>query len=244
MIPNFPATRPSLQLLGLEPWRAAFEYAAMRMAPPVAHPSGDGHPVVVFPGLASDERAIEPLTSFCRRLGYPTHDWGRGLNAGPQGDVERWLAGLADDIHQIAHAHGRRLSLIGWSLGGIFAREVAKRIPGDVRQVITIGTPFAGPPEQSHVGWLYRMLSRQPATMDAKLQADLSVAPDVPTTSIYSRSDGIVAWQNCIQSGDRSDVENIEVDGSHCGLGWNTQVLSVLADRLGQRESSWQAYEA
>ena len=219
------------------------EYAAMRIAQPVAGPSGDGHPVVVFPGLASDQRAIEPLTSFCRRLGYPTYDWGRGFNAGPQGDIERWLADLADDIHQIAQAHGQRLSLIGWSLGGIYAREVSKRIPGEVRQVITIGTPFAGPPEQSNVGWLYHLLSRQPATMDAKVRADLSIAPDVPTTSIYSRSDGVVAWQNCIQSGHRNDIENIEVDGSHCGLGWNTRVLSVLADRLRQPESGWEAYE-
>jgi pimeloyl-ACP methyl ester carboxylesterase len=217
------------------------EYASMRMAQPVA-PSGDGHPVVVFPGLASDQRAIEPLTSFCRGLGYPTHDWGRGFNAGPQGDVQRWLDSLADDIHQISQAHAKRLSLIGWSLGGIYAREVAKRISGDVRQVITIGTPFAGSPEHSNVGWLYRMLSGQPAALEPQLEAELSVAPNLPTTSIYSRSDGIVAWQSCIQAGHRCDVENIEVDGSHCGLGWNTKVLSVLADRLSQPESTWKAY--
>ena len=74
------------------------EYATMRMTQPIAAESGDGHPVVIFPGLASDQRAIEPLVSFCPRLGYQTYDWGRGFNAGPQGDVASWLAGLADDI--------------------------------------------------------------------------------------------------------------------------------------------------
>jgi len=219
------------------------EYAAMQMAPPIAVPSGDGQPVVVFPGLASDHRAIEPLISFCRRLGNPTYDWGRGFNGGPQGQIEPWLAALANDISHIAAAHGQRLSLVGWSLGGIYAREIAKRLPDDVRQVITIGTPFSGAPDDSNVGWLYHLLTHQRTTLDAKLRADLSVAPDVPTTSIYSRSDGIVAWQSCIQLGQRRDVENIEVDGSHCGLGWNTKVLSVLADRLAQPESGWKAYE-
>jgi pimeloyl-ACP methyl ester carboxylesterase len=214
----------------------------MRMAPPISSPSGDGHPVVVFPGLASDQRATRPLIEFCRTLGYATHDWGRGFNAGPQGEVDVWLDQLADDIGEIAHVHDQSISLVGWSLGGIYAREVAKRIRSKVRQVITIGTPIAATSEQSNVTWLYRLLSQQPAVLDPHLQAALGVAPDVPTTSIYSRSDGIVAWQGCMQHGNRADVENIEVDGSHCGLGWNTNVLAVLADRLRQPEGSWKAY--
>ena len=239
-----PVRRPSWHLLGLEPVRAAFEYAAMRLAPPVSDLAGDGHPVVVFPGLASDQRAIAPLTRFCRGLGYVTHDWGRGFNTGPYGDIDAWLDRLADETAQLADAHGRRVSLIGWSLGGIYAREIAKRKPDHARQVITIGTPFAGSVKQTNAAKLYELLNGQPPALDDHLQAVLKVAPEVPTTSIYSRSDGIVAWQACIQSGGHDKVENIEVDGSHCGLGWNTAVLAIIADRLRQAEGGWEAYNA
>jgi dienelactone hydrolase len=237
-----PARAPSLHLLGLEPVRAAFEYAAMRLAPRASHPPGDGHSVVVFPGLASDQRAIAPLTRFCRGLGYAAHDWGRGFNTGPHGDVDAWLDRLADETAQLADSEGRRISLIGWSLGGIYAREIAKRRPELARQVITIGTPFAGSARQTNAETLYGLINGQRSALDDDLQAALAVAPDVPTTSIYSRSDGVVAWQACIQQDGHDQVENIEVEGSHCGLGWNTAVLGIIADRLAQPEGGWKPY--
>jgi hypothetical protein len=135
------------------------------------------------------------------------------------------------------------MSLVGWSLGGIYAREIAKKLPDGVRQVITIGTPFAGTGgDETHVGWLYRLVSGHNPTLDAQTMHRLRTTPPVPTTSIYSRSDGIVAWQACLERSDCKHAENIEVDGSHFGLGWNPRVLAVIADRLRQPEGAWQPY--
>ena len=166
---------------------------AMQMMDTTSLPPGDGHPVVVFPGLAADQRSIAPLVSFCDRLGYTTYDWGRGLNTGPQGDVNAWIDDLAQHVGRLVSAHRERVSLVGWSLGGLYAREVAKILGRRVRQVITIGTPFTGTVEQKNASWLYRLVSGPQPLLDEKLLARIGTAPDVPTTSIFSRSDGVVA---------------------------------------------------
>jgi len=237
-----PAGAPAWTLFGIEPLRAALEYAGMRAMDKAALPTGDGHPVVIFPGLAADKHSIGPLKDFCDQLGYTAYDWGRGFNTGPQGDVDAWLDELALHVRDLVRPHRQPVSLVGWSLGGIYAREVAKKLNGRVRQVITIGTPFAGTAEQTNVSCVYRLVNGQAPVLDEALMARLRTAPDVPTTSIFSRTDGVVAWQACIQDGMAPHTENIEVDGSHCGLGWNPQVLSVIADRLGQPAGAWQRH--
>jgi hypothetical protein len=233
---------PSWALFGIEPLRAAFEYASMRLMDREALPRGDGHPVVIFPGLALDERSIEPMKALCNDLGYVTYDWGRGCNTGPQGDVDLWIDGLAQHVRRLVHQHEQPVSLIGWSLGGIYAREIAKKLTGRVRHVITIGTPFAGSAEQTNVSWVYRVVNGQKPVLDESLIDRLRSAPAVPTTSIYSRTDGVVAWQACVHDRDEPHTENVEVQGSHCGLGWNPEVLSIIADRLRQPSKRWQRY--
>ena len=141
-----PTSAPSLALLGMEPIRAAFEYASMKLMDRELMPKGDGHAVVIFPGLASDGHAVAPLRTFCEELGYAAYDWGRGFNTGPEGDVDGWLESLAQHTNGITSEHADSISLIGWSLGGIYAREVAKLLGPRVRQVITIGSPFAAIP--------------------------------------------------------------------------------------------------
>lgn len=232
---------PSLGLLGCEPLRAAFEYLSHQFARERIALRGDGHPVIVFPGLATDKQATAPLRSFCEKLGYEVHDWGRGLNTGPQGDVHAWLDELADHIATLLSTD-EPMSLVGWSLGGIYAREVAKRHPQRVRQVITIGTPFAGTPQMTHASLLYRWVNGSVPIADDALLRRLRTAPTVPTTSIYSRTDGVVAWQACIQPGHCETIQNLEVDGSHCGLPWNSQVLRIVADRLAQPAQAWRRY--
>lgn len=226
---------PSWLLLGAEPLRAIYELASVPFMNRSLLPLGNGHPVVLFPGLASDARALGPLKNLCDHLGYATHDWGRGFNTGPEGHIEDWISTLSAEVDSLADAQ-ESFSLIGWSLGGIYAREVAKILGARrIRRVITIGTPFSGGVKQTNVAWVYRLLNGHPASMDDALQQRLATPPKVPTTSIYSRSDGIVSWHACVQRGDHPGIENIEVSGSHCGLGWNTEVLSIVADRLARR---------
>ena len=235
---------PSLALFGLEPVRALAEYAAMRRMDRTALPSGDGHPVVIFPGLASSERSLAPLVACCADLGYATYDWGRGYNVGPRGDVDAWLAGLAAEIATIVRTHDRPATLVGWSLGGIYARELAKLMPRQVRQVVTLGTPFAGGGAGTRVGWLFQWLSGRSPSLDEALARRLRMPPPVPCTSIYSRGDGIVAWRACLQSGCGAShpTENVEVHGSHSGMGWNPHALAVVADRLAQPATAWRPY--
>jgi predicted alpha/beta hydrolase family esterase len=233
---------PSLALFSLEPLRAAIEYSRMLFMDKAALPSGDGHPVVLFPGLAADHRSLDPLRKFCEHLGYATYDWGRGFNTGPEGDVDAWIDELALHVDSLIPSRTQSISLVGWSLGGIYAREVAKKLPGRVRHVITIGTPFAGMVEQTNVSWLYHMLNKDQPPPDAALAARLRTPPKVPTTSIFSKSDGMVAWQACCQNGGATHTENVEVKGSHFGLGWNPEVFAVVADRLRQPQGAWQPY--
>lgn len=121
---------------------------------------------------------------------------------------------------------------MGWSLGGLYARELAKRIPHRVRQVITIGTPFNAGADRSNVGWLYHRLNGSPVPVDAALALRLRTPPPVPTTSIYSRSDGVVPWRACRHTGRHRHVRDIEVGGSHIGMGWNREVLDTVGRRL------------
>ncbi len=239
---TFPVKRPSLTLLGAEPWRAAFEFVSHKLTQENKATPGDGHPVLIFPGLGANGRSVAPLRKVCESLGYSAFDWGRGYNTGPQGDVDAWLRSLADHSEQLLKNHKQTATLIGWSLGGLYARELAKLMRGRVRQVISIGTPFNADADHTHVGWLYRLLSNNSPAYETALAERLRKAPMVPTTSIYSRTDGIVAWQSCRHSTPGAEVEDIEISGSHIGMGWNPAVLRIVADRLAQRPGSWQPY--
>jgi hypothetical protein len=227
-----PISRPSLALLGTEPWRAAYEFVQHKIARKAPLPRGDGHPVIIFPGLATDGAAVAPLRDHCAALGYSAMDWGRGFNTGPQGDIDTWLAELADHVSGLLAGHSQRATLIGWSLGGIYARELGKLLAPQVRQVITIGTPFNATADHTRVGWLYRLLSGAPAEMDPVLAGRLRTPPPVPTTSIYSRADGVVAWQSCRHAVTDGKVRDIEIRGSHIGMGWNPEVLRVVEGLL------------
>lgn len=247
--------RPPNALLLMLEGRAPWELSALLMATPWLSrlPGGDGHPVIVFPGLGANDASTKPLRAFLDRLGYDTHPWRQGFNFGPRHGV---LHKAVDATRDIAHKAARPVSLIGWSLGGIYAREIAKELtepgssgvgvgagaPAEVRCVITLGTPFAGHPRATNAWRFYEMVSGQ-RTHDAALLEHIRRAPPVPTTSIYSRTDGIVAWQCSVnEPGER--VENIEVHASHVGLGMNPLALYAIADRLRQDPAQWRPFDA
>ena len=137
-----PFQAPPLSLLATEPLRALFDYVGARIAGPPT-PVGDGHPVVVYPGLAGGAMATLHLRRFLKGSGFTVRDWEGGINTGPDGLFDDWLEGLERRVRDLHAEHGRTVSLVGWSLGGVYAREIAKRCPQSVRQVVTLGTPFA-----------------------------------------------------------------------------------------------------
>jgi pimeloyl-ACP methyl ester carboxylesterase len=220
--------------------RAPWEYAALIASLPWLRrlPPGDGHPVLVFPGLGAGDISTAPLRSLLDSLGYATQPWGQGFNFGPRAGV---LEQAKTDLKALFRRQHRKVSLIGWSLGGIYARELAKECPELVRGVVTLGTPFSGHPRATNAWRFFELVSGQTVT-DPELMAQIRQSPPVPTTSIYSRSDGIVAWR-CSVNEPGPLAENIEVQASHIGLGLNPLALYALADRLAQPDGAWRPFE-
>lgn len=232
--------QPPSQFLLLAEARAALELGAFVGAYPLLRmlPPGDDHPVMVLPGFVASDNSTRPLRSFLRNHGYSAHGWDLGRNLGLRhGLNEQKLARL----HELRRHYDRKVSLIGWSLGGVFARELAKRAPDDVRMVITLGSPFKGDIRANHASGLYEMLSGH-SVEEASARLKLSEPPPVPTTAIYSRTDGIVHWQCCVED-DGPGTESIEVESSHCGLGHHPAALYAIADRLAQPEGEWKPFD-
>lgn len=235
--------RPSLALLGAEPFRAAMELAWHQFGTSKNTKPGDGHPVVIFPGLGADGRSVATLRQYRRALGYNAFDWGQGFNTGPQGDLDAWLQALKLQVVDLLADHTQPATLIGWSLGGLYAREIGKLMAAQIRQVITIATPFNAEADHTNAGWLLGLLSGGSLTINPALSQRLRTPPPLRTTSIYSRSDGVVAWQTCRHDKPSNLVQDIEVDGSHIGMCWNRDVLAAVADRLDQPPGPWRVYE-
>jgi len=232
---------PPSRLLMLMEGRAVFGLAAFSAALPWLRqaPRGDGHPVMVIPGLGATDASTRPLRGYLADLGYAVRGWELGRNLGRRQIVD---SHLLPQVTELRERSGRTVSLVGWSLGGVLARETAKRAPQDVRQVITLGSPFAGGARASNVARLYEAFSGRRIVDDPQHRQRIRAAPKVPLTSIYSRTDGVVAWRACLEQ-EGPTAENIEVRGSHCGLGHNPAALWAVADRLARPEGRWSRFE-
>jgi hypothetical protein len=194
--------------------------------------------VLVLPGFLAGDRSTRILRGFLRDRGYSAHGWKLGRNVGPTPEM---LTGLARRFTEVRDRHGRKLSLVGWSMGGIYARELARRFPKDVRQVITLGSPFRAP-YAANVSFLIQWrLDGHSQSHPAAPRERLGTPLSVPTTSVYSRSDGVVPWDSCVEE-EGPLRENVEVPSSHVGMGYNPAVLIVIADRLAQPEGAWRPY--
>lgn len=236
---------PHLALVALE-MRAFWEFGALvptwpaLQKAPRADAKVDGNSVIVFPGLSAGDLSTVPLRKYLDSLGYATEGWNQGLNLGPRPGV---LETARQQITETFKQSGRKVSLIGWSLGGIYARELAKMLPEMVHCVITLGTPFAGSPKSTNAWRIYELATRRNSAME-HTHYNLPAAPTVPTSSIFSRTDGVVAWQGSIQAPCKVNphTENIEIFASHVGMGLNPSAWWAVADRLSQKRASWKPF--
>ncbi len=229
---------PGLLLKMLEA-RALVEHSATVAMLPLwrAAPRGDGHPVLVLPGLAAGDASTALMRRFLRSRGFAPSGWGQGLNLGlREGVIER----AHGRLRELRLEHGRPVSLIGWSLGGLYARELAKHSPDMVRLVITLGSPFSGHPRETNAWRLYEFASGHKLDWH-DFHGPLRAPPPAPTTSIWSPTDGIVAWRCSLETHDVL-AENIVVESSHLGLGAHPAALYAIADRLAQPEGQWEPF--
>src|ERR1700709_2678560 len=232
---------PSRTLMFLE-GRAFSELGAFLGALPLLSlaPLGDGHPVLVLPGLVASDSSTRPLRHFLKSRGYAVSGWRQGRNLGLREGVQH---AMVDLVRELSDTHGRKISVIGWSLGGLYARQLAKMMPDRVRSVVTLGSPFAGSPRATNAWRVYELASgRSSEEEDHDFGGSLAETPPVPTTAIYSRTDGICAWQGCMEKTSATS-ESIEVESSHCGMGHHPAVVYAVADRLAQPEGAWTPFD-
>jgi pimeloyl-ACP methyl ester carboxylesterase len=230
-----------MRLLLTEPARGLAELAALPLAAPFLSlaPRGDGHGVLVLPGLLASDNSTALLRSFLRMLGYQVRGWNLGRNVGPTDDV---LDALPARLAALTSQAGGPVSVIGWSLGGIYARELARQRPALVRQVITLGSPFAlTDAGRSHADRAYQRRAGLHATGRVPSRAEIGRPIAVPSTAVYSRRDGIVAWQACLEP-PTALHGNVEVRCAHLGFGVDPATLWLIADRLAQAAGQQQPF--
>lgn len=233
---------PSKFLLAME-FRALPELGGFLASLPLltlTAPRGDGHSVLVLPGFITSDRSTIALRNFLRSKGWDAHGWELGRNFGPIAGVEE---GMIRRVEELYAKSGRKVSLVGWSLGGVYARQLAKAMPDKVRQVITLGSPFQGDPRATNAWRLYEMTSgHKVADREHHMGGKIAAPPPMPTTAIYTRTDGVCFWKNCMEV-ETEIAENIEVEGSHCGLGHHPAAVYAIADRLAQTEGQWKKFD-
>lgn len=231
---------PPIALFAQEQVRALGNFANFRARRRVLRnvPRGDGHPVLVLPGFLAPEFSTAPLRSFLKELCYDARGSHLGVNLGPS---QRVRATIQERLDHLYERHQRKVSLVGWSLGGIYARELARTQPERIRMVITMGTPFADISATHAARFIPLRPDARPLNAAHDLRAALRRPLPLPTTSIYSKTDGIVHWQGCLQE-DGPERENVEVHCSHTGMGFHAEVFRIVADRLALPEAGWKPF--
>lgn len=233
--------RPPSRLLWLAEYRAFWEISFALLVLPLlmTAPRGDGHPVLALPGFLSSDQSTAMLRSYLNVLGYSTFGWELGRNLG---GIARMRARLRARLAEVHEKTGRTVSLVGWSLGGIYARDLALAMPALVRSVITVGSPFTPNPSSSNISDIYhRITGEAPWDEESILLGFGAIGGDLPmpSTSIYSKVDGVINWRST-QLATNERTENVEVLGaSHVGLGANAAVMWAIADRLAQSEGTF-----
>jgi pimeloyl-ACP methyl ester carboxylesterase len=195
---------------------------------------GRGQPILILPGYGAGDGSTTLLQLYLRFLGYQVHSWGIGRNTG---DVAKLLPRILKRLISFSESTRQQLSIIGWSLGGYLAREAARERPDLVRQVITLGTPVVGGPKYTAAARAYRRRGFDVDALAAEVELCKQIRLRTPVTAIYSRADGIVAWQACIDHA-AANVEHIEVTTTHLGFGFSADVYKIIAQRLATNSSA------
>lgn len=211
-------------LSGLEGLRLLAQWRQL-----VAMPGGSAT-VLLCPGWQALELSMLPLQSFLAQLGYDARPWGIGRN---DGDVTELIPRLADQAAEEAARTGGPVALLGWSLGGYIAREAARELPEAVRRVITLGSPVVGGPKYTRVAPFYRLQGEDLDAIEEEVERRARRSLAVPVHALYSRLDGIVSWQACVDQQEPL-TENIEVRTTHLGFGVSPDVYRIVADRLAR----------
>ncbi len=235
--------RPPSPFWALAEGRAIFEFGAFYMTRGYLSTlkGGDGHAVMVLPGFMASNSSTAPMRRLLKRLGYDAHGWDSGRNVRIDNAlVER----LRTQVTRLHEESGGKVSLIGWSLGGVLARELTKMHPELVRTVISLGSPISDDRNHTNARRLFEFFNgEEPEVLKDGNFEGLNDAPPVPTTSILTKTDGVVHWRGSVQHPADTPTENIEVYASHIGLGVNPSVMIAIADRLRQEEGSWKPFE-
>ncbi len=222
--------------------RALMEAAVFNAVRPLIHgiSEGDDHAVLVVPGFMASDLFTAQLRRSLTRMGYRAEGWGNGTNVGMRQDL---FDKTMSRVIRLCNDTGKPVTLIGWSLGGVYCRAIANTEPALVRQVITLGSPFNITLEQKEevnqaVRRLYDLLN--PTNDEIAEKSELANnTPPVPFTSIYTRSDGVVDWRLCVDANTGNQCQNIRIRASHCGLTHNPLVLYLLLRLLPQRIDNW-----
>jgi pimeloyl-ACP methyl ester carboxylesterase len=233
--------RPPGLVLLLAEARGIFELNASLLLSPflLRAPRGDGHPVLTLPGFLASDLSMAPMRRYLAELGYNTHAWRMGRNTG---GVVRMRGALRDRLREVFADTGRKVSIVGWSLGGVYARDLALQAPEMVRYVVTLGSPFANDVRATNATRLYEALSGETVDQYSELSSAIAGDLPVPTSAIYSRADGVVNWRTA-RLRPSATAENIEVYfASHVGLGVNPAALWAVADRLAQAEGHFHQF--
>lgn len=206
--------------------------------------SGDKHPVLLIPGFMAGDRSLGLLKRYLGYMGYQPETWGVGHNTG---SPDHLFDHLPEKLDQLFEKYGEPISIIGQSLGGVFARELGRDYPEKVRQIITLGSPLAAKNSAVTMRALRHLLKASAGhsieeMVDMMRARKFHMSPDLPLTAVFSKGDGVVHWASCQEETEDHHTQNIEVPGSHCGMAFNPMIYYIIMNRLNQQIDAWQKF--
>ncbi|MEE4276887.1 MAG: alpha/beta hydrolase [Halieaceae bacterium] len=212
-------------------WRIAREAARLALRAPqlLSAPGGDGRSVLLIPGWQAPEASMAPLRRLLKFKGYDARHWGEGIN---RGNVEAYVDKLAPRVEALAKQAGKPVGLVGWSLGGVIAREIARSVPAAVHTVVTYGSPVVGGPSYTVASRSYSAADRERINA-AIAERERRLPIRTPIAAVFSRRDSIVSWPACIDRINPS-VTHYEVDATHFSMGLDPSVWRVVLDQLAK----------